>query len=225
MRDKQWKVVHFIARTDDVYALWVKTLHSLVAENSDRVVSGAIPPASDPELRFIRQLWPVGVTTISEEKAAGIWTHLGLVVPPPILHKYKPLFPINIATFRQLVRDVQTRPELGEIYQRLGANLSRDRVRAFLNDVQGERNIDFEDVFKRYADAEQDAWTADSLASYLSSRDNVPDCSQDFSRPLTEYFIASSHNTYLVAEQWRGESTVEGYIRVLLAGCRCVEGA
>ena len=43
------------------------------------------------------------------------------------------------------------------------------------------------------------------------------------SYPLQSYYISSSHNTYLVEEQWRGESTVEGYIRVLLAKCRCVE--
>ena len=45
------------------------------------------------------------------------------------------------------------------------------------------------------------------------------------SHPLPDYFISSSHNTYLVGEQWRGESTAEGYIRVLLAKCRCVESA
>lgn len=123
------------------------------------------------------------------------------------------------------MRDVQTRPELGEIYQNLGANLSRDRLRMFLKDVQGEDStgMNMDAVFDRYADQTTGEWTAESLATYLSSVDNQPICKQDYTRPLPEYFIASSHNTYLLAEQWRGSSTVEGYIRVLLAGCRCVE--
>jgi phosphatidylinositol phospholipase C delta len=41
--------------------------------------------------------------------------------------------------------------------------------------------------------------------------------------PLPSYFISSSHNTYLVGHQFVGSSTVEGYIRALLAGCRSVE--
>ena len=90
VRDKQWKVVHFIARTDDVYNLWVKALHELVSESSDKVVSGAEGHSgSDPELRFIRQLWPAGVTAIDKTAAAGLCAQLGLNVPPPIAAKYE----------------------------------------------------------------------------------------------------------------------------------------
>lgn len=45
----------------------------------------------------------------------------------------------------------------------------------------------------------------------------------DRSYPLPEYFISSSHNTYLMAHQLFGSSNASAYEIALLTGSRCVE--
>lgn len=62
----------------------------------------------------------------------------------------------------------------------------------------------------------------------FSKLNSIVDCdleynSIDLTRPLSEYFVNSSHNTYLIGHQLYGKSGIEGYERALEKGVRCIE--
>lgn len=64
----------------------------------------------------------------------------------------------------------------------------------------------------------------DALRKLLGKcRFEAPKELQDRSHPLPDYFVSSSHNTYLMAHQLYGKSSAAAYETALKTGSRCVE--
>ncbi|KAL1882989.1 hypothetical protein VTK73DRAFT_511 [Phialemonium thermophilum] len=156
---------------------------------------------------------------------------------------------LSFSEFLDFVRLMKTRKDISQIYWRAAKDpvlgLSRDEFFEFLRNSQAEAVDEdpqaWEFVFIRFArkgrptlpertgNGEEEILRMSELgfASFLTSTSNLPlprePRSYSLDRPINEYYISSSHNTYLLGRQVAGVSSVEGYISALLQGCRCVE--
>lgn len=160
---------------------------------------------------------------------------------------------LNFSDFKHFVKALKARPEIDRLYRKLrtenkrGQQFDLEVFSNFMQQVQ-KTTLSVEElrvVFNKYAtivdllDETDDydepsrgptsSWTYDAFAVFLMGPDNSALLEhhsgvwQDMSLPLSDYYISSSHNTYLVGNQLMGDSTIEGYIRALLHGCRSVE--
>ena len=127
--------------------------------------------------------------------------------------------------------------------------ISKSDFEKFLKEVQcedlsnSEIDIIIADCIKHDDDQSagektQAAWASGSFgiygfAHYINNYTNIFDekltnkvgvyPGQSMDEPITSYWIASSHNTYLEKDQLVGDSSCDAYKNALLAGCRCVE--
>ncbi|XP_014241973.1 1-phosphatidylinositol 4,5-bisphosphate phosphodiesterase gamma-1 isoform X2 [Cimex lectularius] len=106
----------------------------------------------------------------------------------------------------------------------------------FLVTEQGD-SVDGKEVSKHMREYLQDTlrnvhepyFTQVEFLDFLFSKQNdlwnyhLNEVSDDMTRPLSHYWIASSHNTYLTGDQFSSESSCDAYIRCLRMGCRCIE--
>ncbi|KAJ2596573.1 1-phosphatidylinositol 4,5-bisphosphate phosphodiesterase delta-1, partial [Coemansia sp. RSA 1804] len=116
----------------------------------------------------------------------------------------------------------------------------------FLREVQKEDvdNAEVERRFLAFVPAGAEVMSAYGLEAYLLSEFNQldymppaapsvdPEDSNASARipidpnmdlPLNQYYVSTSHNTYLTGDQLVGTSAVESYVHALLRGCRCLE--
>ncbi|XP_061911649.1 1-phosphatidylinositol 4,5-bisphosphate phosphodiesterase epsilon-1 isoform X2 [Entelurus aequoreus] len=86
-------------------------------------------------------------------------------------------------------------------------------------------------TFEPSSNMRQMGWMSfEGFARYLMDKENFVSRNEEsqmkldeLQYPLSDYYIESSHNTYLTGHQLKGESSVELYSQVLLQGCRSVE--
>ncbi|KAI4121075.1 MAG: hypothetical protein LQ338_006578 [Usnochroma carphineum] len=157
---------------------------------------------------------------------------------------------LNFQEFKDLIRRLKEREEIKAIFRSIASDnadtIGLDQFLQFLQHTQGidvaSNRVCWIKVFAKFARAleatpslKAEAAEGNALglslsgfSSFLSSDYNSiqsVDIANEvrFDRPLNEYYISSSHNTYLLGRQVAGSSSTEAYIRALQQGCRCVE--
>lgn len=157
---------------------------------------------------------------------------------------------LNFSEFLEFVRLMRQRHDVQRIMPSIaakpGVGLTKDEFFKFLTEVQKEKvSPEWETTFTRFARKhrnddpgaevrpdDMNVMSETAFIGFLRSRQNMPTMDmptieeQDeiqLDRPMNEYFISSSHNTYLLGRQVAGQSSIEGYISALMRGCRCVE--
>ncbi|XP_061219882.1 1-phosphatidylinositol 4,5-bisphosphate phosphodiesterase zeta-1 [Neopsephotus bourkii] len=146
---------------------------------------------------------------------------------------------INIEEFRAIYRTIVHRPEFLELFCAYSPNnqtLARGQVVEFLKKEQHETEeceITALEIILKYEPIQEvrkrRQLSFEGFIRYMASEE----CSvfkshhrtvyQDMNYPLCDYFISSSHNTYLISDQLIGPSHLWGYTSALLKGCRCLE--
>ncbi|XP_053081877.1 1-phosphatidylinositol 4,5-bisphosphate phosphodiesterase zeta-1 isoform X5 [Acinonyx jubatus] len=146
---------------------------------------------------------------------------------------------ITIEEFRSIYRLIAHREEIVEIFNTYSGNqkfLVEKNLLQFLIQEQYildmSQNIAFE-IIQKYEPIEEvkraHRMSFEGFIRYMGSSECLifkPDCGrvyQDMTQPLNDYFISSSHNTYLISDQLLGPSDLWGYVSALVKGCRCLE--
>ncbi|KAJ2763634.1 phospholipase, partial [Coemansia nantahalensis] len=128
------------------------------------------------------------------------------------------------------------RPLHLELPKRQPFGITQSVFGRFLLEVQkgvGLSDAEIERRFRAFTAPDSEVMSPYELEAYLLSAynsDNMPlqggepaKADPDMDLPLSQYYISSSHNTYLSSDQLVGSSRVENYIYALLRGCRCLE--
>ncbi|XP_069694036.1 inactive phospholipase C-like protein 2 isoform X2 [Periplaneta americana] len=145
---------------------------------------------------------------------------------------------IDSKEFIDMFKEIATRPEVYFLLIRIANKdyLSVEDLQLFLEGEQGmsdltpKKCMEIINLYEPTTEARENGQLLiDGFTKYLMSEECDifeplhKEVCQNMRHPLTHYFISSSHNTYLLEDQLKGPSSIEGFIRALGNGCRCIK--
>ncbi|XP_075753864.1 1-phosphatidylinositol 4,5-bisphosphate phosphodiesterase zeta-1 [Pelodiscus sinensis] len=146
---------------------------------------------------------------------------------------------ISVEEFRTIYRTVAHRTDVHEIFCCYSPNrkiLEAANLIEFLRKEQCEMDADetrASQLIAKYEPIEEaknkNEMSFEGFLRYMNSyecelyRKEHRRIYQNMNYPLRDYFISSSHNTYLISDQLLGPSNLWGYSSALMKGCRCLE--
>eukprot|EP00474_Spongospora_subterranea_P002539 CRZ02997.1 hypothetical protein [Spongospora subterranea] len=239
------KTLDIVCSTREENLVWVRALRFLITRE-------AYSKKIDPYRSLLRSFWDRACVrergVIDIDAVSRLLGNMNITYSKP---ECKVLFDnagvhrhdiIDFSTITRLSLRLRSSPKVYfDIFQRYSdsdvAKLSVG-LKQFMLFLRTEQNMDMDEseglaLMRRYMSKEggrdPPSLRIYELISYLTGDQNTlfdparMNLYQDMTRPLYDYYINSSHNTYLEGDQLKGISSTKMYIKALQEGCRSVE--
>ncbi|KAF9328926.1 Phospholipase C [Podila minutissima] len=238
----KYKALHLVAPTKDTYHDWIMAVERMWSVK--REVAEGLPQLQRKTNQWLKEHWMDADKNVDSklgyEEVVRLCHRLNINFSrKEIRHRFdqadeKKQGYLDFADFTHFVKLLKERREIVTLFNRVAKSsdsLTIDQFTDFMEHTQ-KSTLDrdqIHEIYGKHLDKTVEKFTVDSLTSFLLSVDNSvvapahTQVHQDMSQTLSNYYISSSHNTYLLGHQLTGVSSIEGYIRALQSGCRCVE--
>lgn len=233
------KALHVIANTPEEFDLFLNCICGLVKLRMELMESISVP---DNE-KFANIHWHSTVSrrkedetkdTLTFEDVKKLCDRFHIYCSANHLRKFFIMADVNkngllnFHEFQTFVTLLKTRPELKHLWNSLTQGhpfMTLQTFHQFLTHEQGEllSEDDALTTMSKFKKTKDHHFAYDDFIKYLGAQPHEDQIQEDYSKPLNQYFVASSHNTYLLGKQVGETPSVEGYMQALQQGCRCIE--
>ncbi|KAF8982451.1 Phospholipase C [Entomortierella lignicola] len=237
----KYKALHLVASTKDTYEDWIMAVERMWSVK--REVAEGLPQLQRKTNQWLKERWLDADKNVDSklgyEEIVRLCYRLNINFSRKEIRARfdqadeKKQGNLDFNDFTCFVKLLKERKEIVNLFQKItkGDSMTPNEFQDFLVNVQKSKldEEQIQEIYGKHIDKTLEKFTVDSLTSFLLSVDNSiispkhTYVHQDMTQTLSSYYISSSHNTYLLGHQLTGISSIEGYIRALQSGCRCVE--
>ncbi|CCH58493.1 hypothetical protein TBLA_0A07020 [Henningerozyma blattae CBS 6284] len=238
INNNKLKCLHLVLNNEEEFKLFVSSILDIIKERRELMQSILVPDHA----RFANIHWESTVSpkkedeikeTLTFQDVQALCSKFNIVSSHSYLHKNFLLADVNnngllnFAEFQTFVKLLKKRDEIDTLWKNITLNKNKMNFESFFDFIstkQGE-NITKKAALRLFKQISQfkETINKDIFLKYLRNEPYTKNINENYSHPITDYFIASSHNTYLLGKQVAETPSVEGYIQVLQQGCRSVE--